>query len=73
LEEIAGFKSLITQSDTLSKMFNSKFGSLDKIERLFNEGKHLKLINKLIKVVGLIFKKLMAIKMDDVLLTNRSE
>lgn len=57
---------------SLKTIFQTKFGTIDKIERLWSDGKHIKLLNKLVKVMSTIFKRLISVQVDDLLLTNLS-
>lgn len=72
LEHLKSLKNLVATSEPLLKLFVHKFGSLDKLEKLMNEGKVLKLLNKLVKVVESVVRKLITVKVDDILVTNRS-
>lgn len=42
------------------------------MEQLWTEGKHIKLINKLIKLMSQMLNKLINVKIDDVLVSSRS-
>lgn len=62
--------SIIKSSDNLNVHFQYKFGYVEKMEKLWKENKYLKLLNKLLKVVVTLFKKMTSIKVDDLLALN---
>ena len=62
----------VTPNENLKKCFERKFGTLNKIEKLWNEKKYLKLLYKMMKVVVNISERIKETNLDFLLLTVRS-